>query len=257
MAGFGLVAILGLFGCLNAARLSQTQPLWRGQSAATRGRGGLRGLTIYKETSARRSRQAIRSRAPRKRTWRQSLHRTYRTMSRIPGDALGRRSLHSPGAGWASCSDAFCGDGCQHPAVPYDPSLVDEVLSGNPLFRFDGHSPLPNDGDDSVDSSTWERPDHAGHNSSGNAVGDDLRRIFGTPQNRDAAPALTAPPPPHLRIPVLDGDAPAPAPAPGRRRPVRTSWKCAWCPQTQGEKRRGPHGPNTLCGTYAARRELQ
>ena len=137
MAGFGLVAILGLFGCLNAARLSQTQPLWRGQSAATRGRGGARGLTIY-QTCARRSRQAIRSRAPRKRTWRQSLHRTYRTMSRIPAGALGPHSpprrgydngtgggspfgcyADSPGAGWASCGDAFCGDGCQHPAVPY------------------------------------------------------------------------------------------------------------------------------------------
>ena len=26
-------------------------------------------------------------------------------------------------------------------------------------------------------------------------------------------------------------------------------WQCAWCPQTQGNKRRGPCGPKTLCGT--------
>ena len=25
------------------------------------------------------------------------------------------------------------------------------------------------------------------------------------------------------------------------------AWKCAWCPQTQGDKRRGPCGPRTLC----------
>ena len=178
-------------------------------------------------------------------------------MSRIPGDALGPRSppprrhdngtgggspfgrdADSPGAGWAWCDDAFCGDGCQHPAVPYlgdgrGESLYDTALSGGgSQFSFDENSPLPkNDGEDaaSPNSSAWS--------------------------------AVPPPPPPRsqlrndprLRIPVLDGDALAPAPAPGRRRPVRTSWKCAWCPQTEGKKQRGPDGPRTLCKTCNTR----
>ena len=26
------------------------------------------------------------------------------------------------------------------------------------------------------------------------------------------------------------------------------AWKCAWCPQTEGQQKQGPHGPKTLCG---------
>ena len=77
-----------------------------------------------------------------------------------------------------------------------------------------------------------------------------MRRIFGTPQNRDAAPALTAPPRPHLRIPVLDGDAPAPAPAPATN---TSSWVCAWCQtSTTRSKIRGPDGQE-LCDKCSMR----
>ena len=34
----------------------------------------------------------------------------------------------------------------------------------------------------------------------------------------------------------------------GKKTPSAPSWKCAWCPQTEGQQHRGPDGPKTLCG---------
>ena len=34
----------------------------------------------------------------------------------------------------------------------------------------------------------------------------------------------------------------------GAKKKKTTSWKCAWCPQTEGQQREGPRGPRTLCG---------